>query len=137
MATLSPTTTAHGSERVTGPIRIRVEPRFLPERSEPSAHRYLFGYAVTISNEGEEKVRLRSRKWRIVDADGVPHEVEGLGVVGRQPVIAPGERFEYASYCPLQTEWGTMEGSYTFETEGGEPLEAEVARFFLVGPRGG
>ncbi len=137
MATLSPPTNAHGSDRLTGPIRVRVEPRFLPERSDPSAHRYLFGYSVTISNEGEQKVRLRSRKWQIVDADGGLHEVEGLGVVGRQPVIAPGDRFEYASYCPLATEWGTMEGSYTFETESGEPFDAEVGRFFLVAPRGG
>jgi len=137
MATLSTAPNPHGSEKVTRSIRVRVEPRYLPERSDPGAGRYLFGYSVLVANEGAGKVRIRSRKWRIVDGDGHPHEVEGLGVVGRQPVIAPGDQFEYSSYCPLQTEWGTMEGTYTVEPEQGEAFEVEVGRFFLVAPRGG
>ena len=76
---------------------------------------------------------LRRRHWTIVDGDGEKHEVEGEGVVGQQPALAPGERFEYQSFTPLMTHWGTMEGMFTFERDDASNFDARIARFFLVG----
>ena len=122
-----------GSEAVTDGIRIQVSPRFVPETSDPVGGRFNFEYHVTITNEGGEPVTLRHRHWRIVDGDGEAHEVEGEGVVGQQPTIAPGARFEYQSFAPLMTHWGTMEGAFTFERGDRSAFDARVARFFLVG----
>lgn len=138
VATMSAATTAanlHGSERLTQGVRVRAEPRFLPERSDPGAGKWLFGYRISIANEREETVRVEARRWRIIDADGTAHDIEGLGVVGRQPEIPPGEAFEYSSYAPLPTAWGTMEGAYRIVPQHGEAFEAEVARFYLVSER--
>ncbi len=135
---MSAVTTApnpHGSERLTQGIRVRAEPRFLPDRSDPSADKWLFSYRISIANERSEPVRVEGRRWRIVDSDGTAHEVEGLGVVGRQPEIAPGGVFEYSSYAPLGTAWGTMEGAYRIVPQDGEAFEADVARFYLVSER--
>lgn len=123
-----------GSDAVTNGIRVQVQPRYISETSDPTGGRYNFEYHVIITNEGADSVTLRHRHWRIVDGDGEAHEVDGEGVVGQQPMLAPGERFEYQSYAPLMTHWGTMEGSFTFERTDQSAFDARVARFFLVGP---
>lgn len=125
----------HGSDSSAEGVSIRVQPTYLPSHSDPSRGRYIFAYHVTISNEGTERAKLRSRAWTIVDADGTSHDVRGEGVVGRQPELAAQERFEYSSFCPLPTPWGTMEGAYTFERADGSRFEVPVRRFYLVGPR--
>jgi ApaG protein len=125
----------HGSDSSAEGISICVQPTYLPSHSDPSRGRYIFAYHVTIANDGPERVKLRSRAWKIVDADGTGHDVRGEGVVGRQPDVAPQERFEYSSFCPLPTPWGTMEGAYTFERADGSRFEVPVRRFYLVGPR--
>lgn len=132
---LSESPSAHGSDSSAQGISIRVQPTYLPSHSDPARGRYIFAYHVTIANEGTERAKLRSRSWTIVDADGTGHDVRGEGVVGRQPDLAPQERFEYSSFCPLPTPWGTMEGAYTFERADGSRFEVQVRRFYLVGPR--
>jgi len=124
------------SECVTDGVRVKVVPSYLPTHSDPANGRYLFAYHVTIVNEGTRRARLRSRQWAIVDADGERHEVQGMGVVGHHPDLKPGERFEYSSFCPLNTSWGTMEGLYVMEREDGSAFDARIKRFYLVGPTG-
>ncbi len=132
--TVSPANPASlGSDAVTNGIRVQVRPRFIPETSDPVGGRYNFEYHVTITNEGSERVTLRRRHWTIVDGDGEAHEVDGEGVVGQQPALEPGGRFEYQSFAPLMTHWGTMEGAFTFEREDRSAFDARVGRFFLVG----
>ncbi len=121
-----------GSEAVTQGIRIRVQPGYRDSHSDPEGGRFLFTYHITIVNESDCRVRLRSRAWIVVDADGQRHEVNGPGVVGQHPSLAPGEQFEYSSYCPLSTSWGTMEGHFDFEREDGSTLEAQIARFYFA-----
>jgi ApaG protein len=123
-----------GSECETHGIRVSVTPRYVPNANEQRAGRYVFEYRVEIVNNGTERVRLRSRRWSIVDADGERHEVQGMGVVGHSPVLGPGERFEYASFTPLQTPWGTMEGSYVMQRDDGSTFDVAIGRFYLVGP---
>ena len=122
----------HGSETVTDGVRIRVVPSYLAAQSEPAQGKYLFAYHITISNEGEKRAKLKNRYWLIVDAQGQRHEVKGPGVVGQFPDLATGEKFEYSSFCPLETQWGTMEGSYEMEREDGSTFNAMVTRFYLV-----
>ncbi len=129
------TTTAHGSETVTEGIRVRVVPSYLAAQSDPNQGKFLFTYHITIVNEGTARSQLRARHWVIVDADSERHEVHGPGVVGQTPLLGPGDRFEYSSFCPLGTPWGTMEGSYEFEREDGTTFHAHIGRFYLVGPR--
>lgn len=123
-----------GSSCITRGLRVEVQPRYIPDESDPGAGRFTFGYRVRISNESGPVATLHSRHWVIVDADGERHEVRGEGVVGRNPTLSPGQSFEYASFCPLPTPWGTMEGTYLFVTEAGERFEVTVARFYLVRP---
>jgi ApaG protein len=123
-----------GSECVTAGIRIHVRPMYVQDQSDPSARQWLFSYRIRISNEGVVPVRLETRHWRIVDAVGHPEEVRGPGVVGQQPRLEPGQSFEYSSYCQLRTSWGTMEGAYQLRTDEGETFDANIGRFFLVGP---
>ncbi|MBC8451112.1 MAG: Co2+/Mg2+ efflux protein ApaG [Planctomycetes bacterium] len=120
------------SDTTTEGIRVRVAAQFLPERSSPEMGQYFFVYRVRLSNEGEHAAKLLTRYWLITDANGKTEEVEGPGVVGDFPDLAPGESYEYMSGCPLGTEWGTMEGHYVFEREGGERFQAGVGRFFLA-----
>ena len=120
------------SGTTTEGIRIRVAAQYLPERSSPAHGQYFYIYRVRISNEGEAWAKLRSRRWKITDADGLVEVVEGPGVVGDLPELAPGESYEYTSGCPLATEWGTMEGHYTFEREDGARFDAKIGRFFLA-----
>lgn len=122
------------SEAVTHGIRVRVNSRYVPEHSDPDRGGWLFAYTVNIANEGQETVQLLSRRWVITDANGNVEEVEGPGVVGAQPVLEPGESFEYTSACPLRTAFGTMHGSYVMERQGGEQFDAEIAAFSLSTP---
>ena len=121
----------HGSDTVTDGVRVVVRPAFVPSQSNPERRQFLFSYSVTMRNEGVVRVRLASRRWRIVDADGEERIVEGPGVVGQHPELGPGDSFEYSSFCPLLTAWGTMEGHLVFEREG-RPFEVAVGRFYLV-----
>ena len=142
--TMAPAQRSFGSDALTEGVRVVVAPSYLADRSEPKssergrgAGRYVFSYRIRISNESNVAIQLLSRHWIIVDGNGERSEVKGDGVVGQQPVLAPGQSFEYSSYCPLATSWGTMEGTYQFERisaelEGGAKFEARVARFFLV-----
>lgn len=133
-----PTPALHqlASDTTTRGLRVRVVPSFLPEQSGESeswqGRRYVFAYKVRISNEGAARTKLLSRHWVIVDADGERHEVHGEGVVGHQPDLAPGQAFEYSSYCPLTTPWGTMEGEFQMQDEHGERFDALISRFYLV-----
>ncbi|MDA1008759.1 MAG: Co2+/Mg2+ efflux protein ApaG [Planctomycetota bacterium] len=123
-----------GSDTTTDSIRVEVRPEYLPTYSDPEGCRYIFAYRVRVTNGSTERITLLSRHWTIVDANGERHEVKGRGVVGQTPLIDPGCIFEYASFCPIPTAWGTMEGSYHFDRPDAEPLHAKVGRFFLVAP---
>lgn len=122
------------SESITDGLRVEVEARYSPEHSEPHSNQWFFLYTIRISNEGDETCQLISRHWVIRDATGKVEEVEGDGVVGEQPVLEPGDSFEYTSGCPLQTPFGSMEGSYQMVTEGGSHFDAAIARFELREP---
>jgi ApaG protein len=116
-------------------IRVDVTTSYLPEQSDPESDRYVFSYAITITNVGTVGAQLISRHWIITDADGEVQEVRGLGVVGHQPFLKPGEKFEYASGCALETPVGTMKGSYQMVAEDGRQFEAPIAEFILTMPR--
>lgn len=120
------------SDIVSEGIRVQVAAQYLPEQSSPQHRRYCYAYRVRIINEGQEAAKLISRRWVITNAKGEVEVVEGPGVVGKQPRLVPGERHEYMSGCPLDTEWGTMEGHYLMRRDNGETFEANVARFFLA-----
>lgn len=123
------------SDTLTDGIRIVVAPRYVPEHSNPAARQYLFAYHVTIRNEGQRTAQLRSRHWVITNGEGRTEEVRGPGVVGHQPVLKPGEAFEYTSQCPLDTPVGTMHGSFQMVSEDGPAFDARIAPFRLAVPR--
>ncbi len=123
------------SEKVTYGIRVKVTPRYMPERSNPIQPLYFFAYHVTISNESHREVCLVSRYWKIRDAFGRIEEVEGKGVIGKQPVLSPMGKFEYTSFCPLPTEFGTMEGNYKMKCGSEEEFQVDIAPFQLVAPQ--
>ncbi len=122
------------SEAVTREIRVHVESQFDPSRSRRDRNQWLFLYTITITNEGNETVQLMTRHWIITDGEGRVEEVRGPGVVGEQPVLAPGESFTYSSGCPLTTSVGTMHGTYQMITAGGEQFDAQIAPFTLSEP---
>ncbi|MDA5192849.1 Co2+/Mg2+ efflux protein ApaG [Govanella unica] len=115
-------------------IQVSVEPFFLEEKSAPDEQRYVWAYHVQIENLGAEVVTLKSRYWRITDAAGRVQEVRGDGVVGEQPVIAPGEAYEYTSGAPLATPSGIMSGSYQMTTPDGAFFDVEIPAFSLDSP---
>src|SRR3979411_2713478 len=121
---------------VTRQIEVTVEPAFLPERSSVENCQYFWSYTIVITNTGDETVQLRTRHWIITDASGRKQEVRGEGVVGEQPVLAPGERFEYTSGVPLPTASGFMSGHYRTGTESCERVEIEVPTCSLDSPEG-
>jgi len=123
------------SAAVTRGIRVEVRSFYVPERSAPDEEQWFFAYQIAISNEGEETAQLLSRHWVITDGNGEQEEVRGPGVVGEQPVLAPGESFAYTSACPLTTPVGTMQGTYQMRTESGVDFDAEIAPFSLGEPR--
>ena len=122
------------SDTKTRGVRVQVRSVYVPERSAPAERHYFFAYRVRISNEGEERVQLVSREWIITDADGHVERVKGPGVVGEQPVLEPGQAFEYTSYCPLHTPIGSMEGTYQMVSAGGARFDAVIAPFSLAVP---
>lgn len=119
------------SKAVTKGIRIEVESEYIPEQSDPQNQYYFFSYHISISNEGTQTAQLISRHWIITDGDGKIEEVEGPGVVGEQPVLEPGDSFEYSSFCPIKTPMGTMKGTYQMKLSSGDTFEAEIAEFSL------
>lgn len=122
------------SDTTTRGIRVEVESEYVAERSEPKSGYYFFAYHIRISNVGTETAQLVSRTWVITDGDGGVEHVDGPGVVGEFPRLAPGQAFEYTSFCPLRTEHGVMDGSYTMRTEHGETFDARIAPFTLAVP---
>ncbi|HWZ33422.1 MAG TPA: Co2+/Mg2+ efflux protein ApaG [Bryobacteraceae bacterium] len=119
------------SEAVTNQIRVEVLSRYSPENSRPFEDEWVFQYTVRITNESAETVQLISRHWIITDGLEHVEEVKGPGVVGEQPVLAPGESFKYSSWCPLKTPTGVMQGTYQMVRTDGTPFEIEIARFGL------
>ena len=119
---------------VTRSIKVTVEPFYLEDQSSPAEDRYVWAYHVRIENRGLETVRLRNRHWQVTDSRGQMQEVRGPGVVGAQPVLAPGEAFEYQSGTPLATPSGIMVGSYEMETPGGDSFWVRVPAFSLDSP---
>lgn len=115
----------------TEAVAVRVRPVYLDDKSQPLSARFVFAYFVTIENLGTEDVHLLRRRWVITDAEGHIQEVEGEGVVGRQPVIPPGGSHQYHSFCVLPTFTGTMEGKYLLRREDGARFWAEIPRFYL------
>jgi len=122
------------SEAITHGLRVEVEARYSADHSNPAANQWFFLYTIRIANEGSESCQLVSRHWVIRNATGRVEEVRGPGVVGQQPVLEPGESFEYTSGCPLDTPFGSMHGTYQMVTAGGSRFDAEIARFELREP---
>ena len=122
------------SEAVTRGVRVLVRSEYDGDRSEPAKNQWFFLYHITISNEGSETVQLLTRHWIITDGEGKIEEVRGPGVVGKQPILKPGESFEYTSGCPLTTPFGVMEGTYQMVLESGERFDAKIAPFTLSEP---
>ena len=117
--------------------RIEIQPvaHFIPDQSDPEENRYLFAYTITIRSVGEVPAQLISRHWIITDAHNEVQEVRGLGVVGKQPLLKPGESFQYTSGSALSTPVGTMKGSYQMVAEDGTHFDAEIPEFTLAMPR--
>jgi ApaG protein len=128
--------TPSSSDAVTEGIRITATAFYMPDESDPDSRQYRFGYRIAMHNEGDKSATLVSRRWLIIDANGSEETVEGLGAVGQSPRLEPGQGFKYTSYCPLRTQWGTMEGHYVFERDDGSEFRAKIARFYLVMPKG-
>ncbi len=124
------------SDTVTRGIRITVRPQYIPERSDPDLPQYVFAYHITIRNQSDDTVQLLSRHWVITDGEGHVEEVRGAGVVGYQPVLEPGEDFEYTSGCPLPTPVGTMHGEFSMvNKDSGVHFDAVIEPFRLAIPR--
>jgi ApaG protein len=124
------------SDTTTRGVRIVVRPRFVPEQSDPDNGQWLFAYHITIRNQGQETVQLVSRHWVITNGEGQAEEVRGPGVVGYQPVLKPGEEFEYTSGCPLTTPVGTMHGEFNMIVQtSGEKFDARIDPFRLAVPK--
>jgi len=115
-------------------ISVTVTPIYLEDQSEPDEDHYVWAYQVKIENDSLETVQLRSRHWRITDANGLMQEVRGSGVVGEQPVLEPGESFEYTSGTPLNAPSGIMVGSYEMQTDEGNVIEVDIPAFSLDSP---
>lgn len=123
------------SSALTQGILVTVRTEYMAERSSISARQYAFAYTVKIANQGTVTTQLKSRHWIISDAHGAVQEVRGEGVVGAQPVLRPGEEFEYTSWCVIATPVGTMRGSYQMVTSAGNRFDAEIAPFRLNPPQ--
>ena len=122
------------STATTEGIRVTVRAVYVPEQSSPRMHRYVFAYTVKIANDGEKPAQLRSRHWIITDGDGRIEEVKGPGVVGQQPLLNPGDQFEYTSGCVLTTPRGEMRGTYQMHRPDGSMFDAAIAPFALTLP---
>lgn len=122
---------APASDVVTNNVRVEVESRYCPQLSQPSEQEWFFHYHVRITNQGHERVKLLTRHWIVTDATGHLQEYKGDGVVGEQPVLAPGESFQYTSQCTIATSHGVMRGTYQMVTRSGEHFDVEIAPFAL------
>jgi len=118
-------------EAETRGVKVRVAPSFVPEHSDPEEDRWVWAYTVEIENGGRETVQLVDRRWIITDGQGRVEQVAGPGVVGEQPVLQPGDSYQYTSGCPLPTDSGAMMGAYGMVTEAGERFEALIPPFSL------
>jgi ApaG protein len=116
---------------LTHDIRVFVDPAYLEDRSDPDASQFVWAYTIEIHNEGSQTVQLKERYWKIIDGNGKVEHVQGSGVVGEQPVLRPGDVFEYTSGCPLETNSGFMVGRYTMEAQGNESFDIEIPAFSL------
>jgi len=125
---------ASTSEAVTQNVRVEVESTYAPQHSQPFDQQWVFHYTVRITNEGREPVKLLTRHWIITEATGQTHEHKGDGVVDKQPELAPGQTFEYTSWCSLTTPSGVMRGTYQFVRKGDEHFDVEIAPFALHEP---
>ncbi|MCO5251050.1 MAG: Co2+/Mg2+ efflux protein ApaG [Ignavibacteriae bacterium HGW-Ignavibacteriae-1] len=122
------------NQKITNEILVEVVTEYIsPDRVQGDSRNF-FAYTVTLTNLGKKQVQLLSRHWIIINADGNRDEVRGDGVVGFTPKLFPGQTFTYTSNCPMDTEWGTMEGEYTFITDEGVFFQVEIPRFYLVIP---
>jgi ApaG protein len=121
-------------ERVTRSIKVIVRPQFLESQSKPEDGHYVWAYTITVENHGRETVTLRSRYWKITDANGKVQEVRGPGVVGEEPTLAPGDSFQYTSGCPLNTPSGFMVGAYQMQNAAGEMFSIDIPAFSLDSP---
>lgn len=122
------------SEATTRGIRVEVLSEYAPDRSRPAKDQWFFLYTITITNDGSDTVQLLSRHWIITDGHGQVEEVKGPGVVGQQPILAPGEAFTYTSGCPLTTSFGKMEGTYQMLAGNGDRFDVNIAPFVLSEP---
>ena len=116
-------------------IDVQVKTQYLADQSDPEEGRHVFSYTISITNTGTVAAQLISRHWIITDGEGVVQEVRGLGVVGHQPLLQPGQDFEYTSGCVLATAVGTMKGSYQMTAEDGMQFDAPIGEFVLAMPR--
>jgi ApaG protein len=130
----NPSSTYAPYAATTREITVSVQPYFLEEQSSPNSGHFVWAYHVRIQNNGRQTVQLLTRHWRITDALGTLHEVRGDGVVGKQPVLRPGEAFEYASGTPLSTPSGIMVGTYRMQAETGERFDIAIPAFSLDSP---
>lgn len=115
-------------------IEVTVKTEYLPYQSSPEKEQYAFAYHITLSNVGQIGAQLISRHWIIIDGNGVRREVKGMGVVGEQPLISPGESYQYSSGAILDTMVGTMQGSYHMQGENGQGFEVDIPVFILALP---
>lgn len=122
------------SNTKTKGIRINVEPKYLPQRSDPTKPIYFFTYHITIINESDEKIQLVSRYWHITDSNGNIEEIRGPGVVGKQQNLKAGESFKYTSFCPIPTEFGVMHGAFQMVRSDGVAFDARIKPFKLAVP---
>ena len=120
--------------KTTNRINITVNPYYLEDQSEPDEQHFVWAYQVTINNLGKDIVQLKNRYWKIIDSNGSEQQVKGEGVVGKQPILNPGEKFEYTSGTPLSTPSGFMEGYYEMETKSGNKFDASIPLFSLDSP---
>jgi ApaG protein len=124
----------HMFQRTTRQIKVSVQPAYLADQSAPDSNHFFWAYTVLIENGSPETVQLRTRYWRIIDANGRTIEVKGAGVVGQQPILRPGEKFEYKSGTPLETPSGMMLGAYQMQTAEGVAFQVDIPLFPLDSP---
>ena len=129
-----PNTPEAVTSALTQGIKVTVTSQYVPQQSSPQGKRYVFAYTVKIQNEGSTAAQLKTRHWIITDGNGKVEEVRGPGVVGQQPLLRPGEQFEYTSGCVLETPRGSMRGSYQMFRQDGSSFDAQIAPFSLALP---
>ncbi len=127
-----PSPDSNQAKAITHGVRVEVESEYVPDQSDPENHYYFFAYHIRIANDGPRSIQVLSRHWVITDANGEVNEVQGLGVVGEQPALGPGDVFEYTSFCPLSTPVGTMQGTYQVVDSEQEMLEVAIPTFGLI-----